>query len=157
MSTLRLMRHILQEAAQRAISLSANSTIVMSGVVIGGLLGGPWGAAIGAALTTPIGIFVETQLSPIQQTATIERYIFETMRNTIAAGASGALTAWLNRLSQPVINRMFSEVNRGLGGHLSGGIISGAGSAVSASLSRCVELILCGWGMLTCIDRKSVV
>ena len=81
----------------------------MAGATIGGLLGGPWGAAIGAALTTPIGIFLETQLSPTQQTATIERYIFETLRNTIAAGAAGALTAWLSRTAQPVMVNMFGK------------------------------------------------
>ncbi|KAI0672370.1 hypothetical protein C8Q78DRAFT_971313 [Trametes maxima] len=126
------------EAAQRAVSLSANSTIVMTGVVIGGLLGGPWGAAIGAAVTTPIGIFVETSLSPTQQTATIERYIFETLRNTIAAGAAGALKVWLDRLATPAITAMFSEVNRGFGGYIASGVISGMGTAVSASLRRCV-------------------
>ena len=110
----------------------------MTGATIGGLLGGPWGAAIGAAITTPIGIFVETQLSPIQQTATLERYIFETMRNTIAAGTAGALTAWLNRTAQPVMVAMFGEVNRGLGGLVASGVIAGMGSAVDASMRRWV-------------------
>ena len=112
----------------------------MAGVVVGSLLGGPWGAAIGAAITTPIGIIAETILSPTQQTATIERFIFETMRNTIAAGTAGALTAWLTRLAQPAVNRVFSEVNRGFGNHLSNQIINGAGSAVDASLRRYVGL-----------------
>lgn len=126
------------------MALSANSTIVMVGVVAGGLLGGPWGAAIGAALTTPIGIIAETILSPIQQTATIERFIFETMRNTIAAGAAGALTAWLTRIAAPKITSMFREVNRGFGGHVADGIIMGMGSATEASLRRCVELLFRG-------------
>ncbi|KAF7361092.1 CNVH-domain-containing protein [Mycena sanguinolenta] len=132
------------ESARRAVSLSANSTIVMTGAVIGGLLGGPWGAAIGAAITTPIGIFVETQLSPTQQTATIERYIFETIRNTIAAGTGGALTAWLTRTARPVMVSMFSEVNRGFGGHISSAVISGMGSAVETSLRRIFDAIQTG-------------
>lgn len=108
----------------------------MTGAVIGGLLGGPWGAAIGAAVTTPIGIFLETSLSPTQQTATIERYIFETLRNAIAAGAGGALSAWLNRLSTSAINAMFSEVNRAFGGKIASGVISSLTSSVKASFKK---------------------
>ncbi|KAI0643797.1 hypothetical protein C8Q79DRAFT_928282 [Trametes meyenii] len=132
------------EAARRAISLSANSTIVMAGATIGGLLGGPWGAAIGAALTTPIGIFVETSLSPTQQKATIERYIFETLRNTIAAGAVGGLKVWLNRLATRTITTMFSEINRGFGGHIAGGVIAGMGLVVSSSLKKILDAIHTG-------------
>lgn len=118
----------------------------MTGVAIGGLLGGPWGAAIGAALTTPIGIFVETSLSPTQQTATIERYIFETLRNTIAAGAAGALTGWLNRLATPVVDAMASEVNRAFGGYITSAAIKAMSTAVSTSLKKYVELSLCRQG-----------
>ncbi|KAI0676354.1 hypothetical protein C8Q78DRAFT_14721 [Trametes maxima] len=125
-----------KEAAQRAVSLSANSTIVMTGVTIGGLLGGPWGAAIGAAVTTPIGIFAETSLSPTQQTATIEHYIFETLRNTIVAGAGGALKVWLDRLAGPAIVAMFSEVNRAFGDKIASGVVAGMKLAVTSSLKK---------------------
>ncbi|KAJ7695331.1 hypothetical protein B0H14DRAFT_3659077 [Mycena olivaceomarginata] len=133
------------EAAQRAVSLSANSTIVMMGVTIGGLLGGPWGAAIGAAVTTPIGIFLETSLSPIQQTATIERYIFETLRNTISAAiGAGALKTWLDKLASRAMTTMFSEVNRGFGGKISSEVVDGMSTAISSSFEKIVNAIYSG-------------
>ncbi|KAJ7212779.1 hypothetical protein C8J57DRAFT_1733024 [Mycena rebaudengoi] len=133
------------EGAQRALSLSANSTIVMVGVTIGGLLGGPWGAAIGAAVTTPIGIFLETTLSPIQQTATIERYIFETIRNTISTAiGAGALDAWLKKLTKPVMTAMFSEVNRGFGKKISEAVVNQMGDAIATSFEKIVDAIYNG-------------
>ncbi|KAJ7251667.1 hypothetical protein C8J57DRAFT_1723099 [Mycena rebaudengoi] len=133
------------EGAQRAVSLSANSTIVMVGVTIGGLLGGPWGAAIGAAITTPIGIFLETTLSPIQQTATIERYIFETIRNTISAAiGAGALKTWLDKVASKAMTTMFSEVNRGFGGKIKDEVVEQMGSAIATSFERIVDAIYNG-------------
>jgi hypothetical protein len=120
----------------------------MVGVTIGGLLGGPWGAAIGAAVTTPIGIFLETTLSPIQQTATIERYIFETIRNTISTAiGAGALDAWLKKLTKPVMTAMFSEVNRGFGKKISEAVVNQMGDAIATSFEKCVgcfAAFICG-------------
>jgi hypothetical protein len=122
----------------------------MMGVTIGGLLGGPWGAAIGAAVTTPIGIFLETSLSPIQQTATIERYIFETLRNTISAAiGAGALKTWLDKLASRAMTTMFSEVNRGFGGKISSEVVDGMSTVISASFEKCVgcfAAFICGRG-----------
>ncbi|KAJ7249045.1 hypothetical protein C8J57DRAFT_1522113 [Mycena rebaudengoi] len=115
------------EAAQHAVSLSANSTIVMMGVTIGGLLGGPWGAAIGAA------------------TATIERYIFETLRNTISAAiGAGALKTWLDKLASRAMTTMFSEVNHGFGGKISSEVVDGMSTEISTSFEKIVNAIYSG-------------
>lgn len=67
-------------------------------------MGGPLGGAIGAGLSTPIAILVESEikntitdprLKAEFQEATIGRYIYETLRNTIAAGAAGYLAKFL--------------------------------------------------------------
>ncbi|KAI0467785.1 hypothetical protein F4859DRAFT_506508 [Xylaria cf. heliscus] len=93
-----------EEYAKRAVALCANSSIVCGGIIIGAWIGGPIGAALGAGLTTPLAILVETQIAgtikePQLQAqfeeATIGRYLYETLRNTLAAGAAAYLSSFL--------------------------------------------------------------
>ncbi|KAJ7093667.1 hypothetical protein C8R44DRAFT_749725 [Mycena epipterygia] len=129
------------EDAQRAISLSANSTIVMVGIAIGTSLGGPLGAAIGAAVVTPIGIFVETSLSPDRQTATIERYIYETLRNTVAAGVGAHLNNWVTRNDSKTLRAVFAAINDAFGGFISWAVVEGIDVAIYASLKLIINVL----------------
>ncbi|KAI1748341.1 hypothetical protein F4782DRAFT_542925 [Xylaria castorea] len=81
-----------EEYAKRAVALCANSSIVCGGIIIGAWIGGPMGAAFGAGFTTPLAILVETQ---IFEEVTIGRYLYETLRNTLAAGAAVYLSSFL--------------------------------------------------------------
>lgn len=132
------------EDAQRAIALSANSTIVMIGISIGTLLGGPWGAAIGAAITTPIGIFLETSLTPGEQTATIERYIYETLLNVAVAGAGGYLTNWVTRVNPTTLRSAFASINKAFGSHVSQAVVDTVDIAISHSLTNIINALAGG-------------
>jgi hypothetical protein len=97
-----------QEWGKRAIAFCANSSIVCTGIFIGALIGGPVGAAIGAGITTPVGILVETQIArtitdPVLkgqfEEATIGRFIYETLRNVLAAGAAAMIAKFVGNLS----------------------------------------------------------
>ncbi|KAF1963066.1 hypothetical protein CC80DRAFT_588534 [Byssothecium circinans] len=90
-------------------------------MIIGGTVGCPvLGAVIGAGLASPAGIFAETQIADrliddprvradIQE-ANAERYIFETFRNMIAAGAASWLAGYLANLNMSQISSFFSRV-----------------------------------------------
>lgn len=137
------VHRLTQEDAQRAIALSANSTIVMIGITIGTLLGGPWGAAIGAAITTPIGIFLETTLLPGEQTATIERYIYETLLNVAVAGAGPYLTKWVTQVNPTTLRSVFASINKAFGSNVSDAVIETVDVAISHSLTKCAcDIIL---------------
>ncbi|KAI0445135.1 hypothetical protein F4803DRAFT_509522 [Xylaria telfairii] len=95
------------EHAKRALALCANSSIVCGGIIIGTYMGGALGAALGAGFTTPLAILVETQIAgrikdPQLQAqfeeATIGRYIYETLRNMLGAGAAAYLAPFLGNL-----------------------------------------------------------
>ncbi|KAJ7112236.1 hypothetical protein C8R44DRAFT_741934 [Mycena epipterygia] len=116
----------------------------MVGITIGTLMGGPWGAAIGAAITTPIGIFVETTLSPDQQTATIERYIYETLRNAVAAGAGTALAHWVTYINPTTMRAVFSSINDAFGGLISSTVIAGVDVLIYASLKSIIDALTGG-------------
>ena len=97
-----------QEWGKRAIAFCANSSVVCTGIFLGALFGGPVGAAIGAGMTTPIAIVVETQIAgkikdPVLkgqfEEATIGRFIYETLRNVLAAGAAGMIAEFVGGLS----------------------------------------------------------
>ncbi|KAF8310744.1 hypothetical protein DL93DRAFT_2061772 [Clavulina sp. PMI_390] len=90
--------------ALRALALSGNSTIVCVGIMLCIMVSASIGAAIGAAATTGLGIFVESkvaakiedpQLRAQFAEATVGRYIYETLRNTAAAGAAAYLAEYL--------------------------------------------------------------
>ncbi|KAJ7196955.1 hypothetical protein GGX14DRAFT_671380 [Mycena pura] len=132
------------EDAQRAIALSANSTIVMIGISIGTLLGGPWGAAIGAAITTPIGIFLETTLLPGEQTATIERYIYETLLNVAVAGAGPYLTQWVTHVNPTTMRSVFASINKAFGSKVSDAVIDTVDEAISHSLTNIINALTGG-------------
>ncbi|KAK0664634.1 hypothetical protein QBC41DRAFT_283636 [Cercophora samala] len=94
-----------EEHAKRALAICANSSIVCCGILVGVWMGGPIGAALGAGLATPLGIFVETQIAGTIkdpqllaqfEEATIGRYLYETLRNVLAAGAAAYLSSFLS-------------------------------------------------------------
>ena len=113
------LTHYSQEYAKRAIALCANSSIVCCGILIGAYIGGPIGAAIGAGLTTPIAILVETQIAgtikdPQLQAqfeeATIGRYLYETLRNMLAAGAAAYLASFLSAQAGSLSTRALGDI-----------------------------------------------
>lgn len=85
--------------------MATNSTIVFVAVTIGSLAGGPLGAALGAGIASPIGIALETVIKKriaddvaIQfEDATVGRYVYETLRNMLAAGASAKFGKWASK------------------------------------------------------------
>ena len=86
--------------------MATNSTIVFTGPTIGGYIGGPVGAALGAGIATPIGIFAEAEIRKmiaedprIQfEDATVDRYIYETLRNMLATGAAAKFAKWIEKI-----------------------------------------------------------
>jgi hypothetical protein len=138
------------EAANRATAFSANSTIVMVGIVIGGFFGGPLGAAIGAGLATPIGILAESNILQPQyepdgyQRATLERYIFESLRNAVTAGAAGALSKWLGTLSEAAMIKAFQEINKSLGGRVPLAVEKLSGALISDVLKSVFDALRTG-------------
>jgi hypothetical protein len=113
------LTHYYQEHAKRAIALCANSSIVCCGILIGATIGGPVGAALGAGLTTALAILVETQIAgtikdpQLQgqfEEATIGRYLYETLRNMLAAGAAGYVASFLSTQAETLSARGLAEV-----------------------------------------------
>jgi hypothetical protein len=115
-------RTSLQEHSRRAIAKCTNSTIVSIGIFVGILIGGPSGAMVGAALTTPLGIAVEKMLKDtyIQdpklraefEEVTIGRVLYETLCNTLAAGAISLLAVHINGITKDFVlaaGRQFSQ------------------------------------------------
>ncbi|KAI0308719.1 hypothetical protein OF83DRAFT_1288873 [Amylostereum chailletii] len=89
-----------KEQGTRALTHCANSSIVTIGAGIGVFFGRPAGAALGAGLTTPIGIMAERLIAsnitdPMIRArfeeATSGRLLYETLRNTLTAGAAGCI------------------------------------------------------------------
>ncbi|TFB01703.1 hypothetical protein CCMA1212_006413 [Trichoderma ghanense] len=108
-----------EEYGKRACAICANSSIVCCGIVVGCYFGGPLGGAIGAGITTWLAIVVEAQISGTIQDphlqaqfeeATIGRYLYETLRNALAAGAAGYLAEFLKVLSEVVAYWLLKKV-----------------------------------------------
>ncbi|CAL1703199.1 unnamed protein product [Somion occarium] len=118
-----------EEHAKRALAFCANSSIVCCGIFVGALAGGPVGGAIGAGLMTPLGILVETEVAgyikdPRLQAqfeeATVGRYLYETLRNTLAAGAAGYFGEWLGHQTGQLTTAAIGQIAGAFGGKASG-------------------------------------
>lgn len=100
--------------------MATNSTIVLVGVTISSLLG-PWGTALGTGIATPIGIAAETGIKKkiaqdlrIQfEDATVGRYIYETLRNMLAAGAAAKFAQWIEKLRPEITGLVVSLARYG--------------------------------------------
>lgn len=99
--------------------MCANSSIVCCGIVVGCYFGGPLGAAIGAGITTSLAILVEAQISGTIEDphlraqfeeATIGRYLYETLRNALAAGAAGYLAEFLEAVAGQITAETLGQV-----------------------------------------------
>ncbi|KAL9101179.1 MAG: hypothetical protein Q9163_003538 [Psora crenata] len=120
---------VKKEQAARALATCTNSTIVCAGILVGmavgTALGNPLiGGVIGAGLASPIGILAETKIadaliddprvrSDIHE-ATVGRYIYETLRNMLAAGAAAFLAEGVSAAAGPVIDTFIEGVVNGL-------------------------------------------
>jgi hypothetical protein len=100
------------------MAFCANSSIVCTGVFFGALMGGPLGAAIGAGLTTFIGILVEAHIAgtitdPALKSqfeeATIGRIIYETLRNVLAAGAAAKIGLFVKNLPATAYGQLAAQ------------------------------------------------
>jgi hypothetical protein len=87
--------------------VTTNATILALGFAIGGLVGGPMGAAIGGGIATSFGILAETELKKnIQdvallarfEEATIGRYVYETLQNSLTRGAGVKFSQWVKKI-----------------------------------------------------------
>lgn len=123
--------------------MATSSTIVFVGVTIGSLIGGPVGAALGAGIATPLGIIAEVEIKKtiepdvrIQfEEATVGRYIYETLRNMLAAGAAAKFAGWIEKIGLPYFSRVVSELGRDALNFTS---TRASSTAMNASLKKCV-------------------
>lgn len=115
--------------------------------MISGALGGPLGA-IGAGLITPIAILAERSLAPDMERATIERYIYESLRNAVSAGVAGAFSEWLSGVSGESLRNAFAAINKKFGGKIAGAVISTVDGIIYALLKRCVDEDVIGYFLI---------
>ena len=87
---------------------------------------------IGALLATPLGIAGETLIKhtindPVLRAqfedATFGRVIYETLRNTLAAGAAGALAGYLGTLSTGYVSQIAGQLGNILGKSVTAGTV----------------------------------
>jgi hypothetical protein len=122
---------------------------VCAGVIIGDAIGGPLGAAIGAGLSTPLEILVETQIAGIItdpriraefEEATIGRYIYETIRNCVVAGAAAYVAEFLSAHLNAIDPRDLENTLVMIGIALAPSI---SNTSISAMLTKYVAPALC--------------
>jgi len=98
-----------------------NSSIVCVGILIGTGFASPiLGAVIGAGLASPLGILAENEIKKALiddphvrsqfEEATVGRYIYETLRNMVAAGAASYLAEGFEAALGPQIDAVISRV-----------------------------------------------
>ncbi|KAK2590190.1 hypothetical protein QQS21_012131 [Conoideocrella luteorostrata] len=118
-----------EQHAKRALAVCANSSIVCASIIVGAWIGGPIGASIGAGLATPLAILVEIQIAGIIkdprlqaqfEEATIGRYLYETFRNMLTAGAAAYLGSFLNVQAEKLSAKTLGEVASQISGSTAG-------------------------------------
>jgi len=142
-----------EDYTARAIAKCTNSTLVMFGTIVGGLVCSVFanpviGIVIGAGIASPFGIWAETQIAikcitdpavrdQIEE-ATLGRYIFETLRNIVSAGAAGALAKALSTVLKPGIDAVMKGIMASLAKR---GILIGTNVSLYAILKKVITLL----------------